>query len=188
MMCFLFYFSSQNKMNMNYFDIIVGIILILAIIKGFKNGLIIEFASLSALVLGLLGAVKFSSITESWLIKYMQWEHIGIVAFLLTFVIIVICVHLVARVTDKFIKAVALGVVNRIFGALFSLLKYAFVISVLVSVITGLERNFKIIPDHQKESSFLYEPISSIAPMIFPYLRFEGIKEQVSGVTRGTEV
>jgi len=173
---------------MNYFDIVIGVILILGLVKGFKNGLVIELAALAALVLGLLGAVHFSGITESYLSQYLESNHIGIIAFIITFVLIVIGIHLLARVLDKLIKAVALGPVNRIMGALFSLLKYAFIISVLLAVVNGLERNFKFIPEAQKESSILYEPIASIAPFVFPYLEFDTVKEQYEEATKHIEI
>ncbi len=173
---------------MNYFDIVIGIILILALVRGFKNGLVVELAALAALVLGLLGAVHFSGITESYLSQYLSSNYIGIIAFIITFVLIVIGVHLLARVIDKLIQAVALGTLNRIMGALFSLLKYAFIISVLMAVVNGLERNFKFLPEAQKESSRLYEPIASIAPFVFPYLKFDTVTEQFEEAAKGVEI
>ena len=38
---------------MNYIDIILGVLLIIAAIRGFRKGFIIELASLAALVLGI---------------------------------------------------------------------------------------------------------------------------------------
>ena len=163
---------------MNYFDIVTGILLILALIKGFKNGLIIELASLAALVLGLFGAIKFSSITETYLIEYIDSTHIGLVAFIITFVLIVVGVHLLAKMVDKLVSAIALGTANRVLGAVFSLLKYAFIISVIMAVLGSFERTFSVIPQEQKESSKLYAPLRSIAPFVFPYLQFNKLNEQ----------
>ncbi len=157
---------------MNYFDIVIGIILIIAIVRGFKNGLIIELATLAALVLGVWGAVKFSSITEQWLIQYFNNDYIGIFSFLLTFVGIVVLVHLVAKAVDKLVKAIALGFVNRVFGAVFSCLKVGFILSILMAVFASFDRTFDIIPQETRESSILYEPLATFAPSIFPYLDF----------------
>lgn len=173
---------------MNYFDIIVGILLILAIIKGFKNGLIIELASLAALVLGLFGAIKFSSIAEKFLIQYIDSSHIGLIAFIVTFIAIVIVIHLIAKVVDKMVSAIALGVINRILGALFSMLKYAFIISVLLAILVSFEKTYSIIPEEQKDNSHLYEPLRSIAPSIFPYLQFDDVKEQIDDARKGIDV
>lgn len=173
---------------MNYFDIITGILLILAIIKGFKNGLIIELASLAALVLGLFGAIKFSSITETFLIEHINSSHIGIIAFIVTFIAIVIGVHLIAKMVDKLISAIALGVINRILGALFSLLKYAFIISVILAILGSFEKTYSLIPEEQKDKSHLYEPLRSIAPFVFPYLQFNDVKEKIEDARKGIDI
>jgi len=157
---------------MNYFDIIVGIILILALVKGIRSGLIIELASLAALVLGVLGAVKFSGFTESWISQHWDSQYIGVASFIITFIVIVILVHLIAKAIDKLVKAVALGLLNRLAGGVFSLVKYAFIMSILLAVFASFDKTFRIIPEDTKESSILYEPLSKFAPSVFPYLRF----------------
>lgn len=166
---------------MNYFDIVIGIILIIALVKGFKNGLVIELASLAALVLGVVGAIKFSDITETWLLNYFDSDYIGLIAFLLTFVGIVVVVHIVAKAVDKLVKAVALGMINRLLGAVFSVVKIGFIVSILLSVFVSFDRTFNIIPEDTRESSMLYEPLSEFAPSLFPYLNFdkEGAKEKI---------
>ena len=173
---------------MNYFDIVAGILLILAVVKGFKNGLIIELASLAALVLGLFGAIQFSSITESYLIDYIDSSYIGIAAFIITFILIVIGVHLIAKAVDKLVSAIALGMVNRVLGAIFSLLKYAFIISVILAILGSFERTYNVIPEDQKESSHLYAPLKSIAPSIFPYLQFEDVRSQIDNAKKGIDI
>lgn len=180
---FLFYF-----IWMNYFDIVAGILLILAVIKGLKNGLIIELASLVALVVGLFGAIEFSSITEAYLIEHIDSSYIGVVAFIITFVLIVVGVHLLAKVVDKLVSAIALGMVNRVLGALFSLLKYAFIMSVVVAILGSFEQTYSVIPNEQKENSKLYEPIRSIAPSVFPYLRFDEVREQIDNAKRSINI
>lgn len=173
---------------MNYLDIIVGALLAFALFKGFKNGLIIELASLAALVLGILGAVKFSCITAGYLSQYIDSGHIGLIAFIVTFILIVVGIHMVARVVDKLVAAVALGFVNRFLGAAFSILKYAFIMSVVIAVLNGFGRGFDIIPKEQKENSFLYGPVSSIAPSVFPYLYFDEVKDKLEDVTTVAEI
>ncbi len=173
---------------MNYIDIVVGIILVVAIIKGFKNGLIIELASLAALIIGLLGAIKFSNVTENYLSQYWNSDHIGIIAFIITFILIVVGIHVAAKALDKLISAVALGIINRIAGATFSFLKYAFILSVLLAVTESLDKRMKILPPDQKEGSFLYKPLSALAPATFPYLRFDGVKDKVKEATEDINI
>ncbi|NPA38128.1 MAG: CvpA family protein [Chlorobi bacterium] len=169
---------------MNYFDIIVGLILVFALFKGIKKGLVIELASIAALVLGVWGAVKFSGVTESYLSEHIDSGYIGLIAFFVTFILIVIGVHILAKLVDKLVSAVALGFVNRLLGGAFSVIKYAFVISVLMAVVNGIDERIDIIPESQKESSVLYKPISDFSLIVFPYLHFDDIKEKAksSGV------
>ncbi len=173
---------------MNYFDIVVGILLLIAIVKGFRNGLVIELASLAALVLGVLGAIKFSSFTEGWLQEYFSSNYIGIISFLLTFIAIVIGVHLIAKLIDKLVQAVALGIVNRLLGAAFSFIKYGFILSILLAIFTSFDKAMNLIPQETRDKSILYQPLSEFAPKVFPYLYFDKDKirdevEDATGVT-----
>ena len=167
---------------MNYIDIIIAIPLIWGLYQGFSKGLIISAASLAALVLGVYGAIKFSHITSFYLINNFDLsdKYLPIIAFAVTFVAIVVLVHMLAKMLDKLVKAVALGFVNRITGMAFNVIKYAFLISIVIGIFEGFDKKMNFIPKDMKEQSLLYEPLSAIAPIIFPYLNFEKIKEDTS--------
>jgi membrane protein required for colicin V production len=165
---------------MNYLDLILAIPLIWAIYKGFTKGLIFSVASLLALILGIFGAIHFSGITsvfiESWF--HPEERYLKLISFSLTFIIIVIGVHLLAYFIDKVIKAVALGIINRLAGLIFNLIKMAFILSVLLSLINYINHFSSFIPEKDIEESVLYKPVSSFAPAIFPYFKFEDLKEK----------
>ncbi|MCK4661872.1 MAG: CvpA family protein [Bacteroidales bacterium] len=163
---------------MNFIDIIIIIPLLWSAYKGFSKGLIITVASLAALILGIFGAIKFSDFTSQYLIENFDFnpDYLPIISFALTFVLIVIGVHLIARLLDKLVKAVALGFLNRISGLIFGIIKTAFIISIILVVLNGFDKNLKFISPETKENSILYKPLSSFAPLIFPYLDFKNIK------------
>ncbi|WP_291858333.1 CvpA family protein [Marinilabilia sp.] len=152
---------------MSYFDIIVGILLILAALKGLKNGLIKELAGLTALILGIILAVQFSDVTARFLSGFFHSNHMPIISFLLTFILVVVVVHLIAQLLHTLINAVALGVFNRILGLAFGVLKAGFIISILLLglQVFGLE-NSVVTPIEQRRSK-LYPPVKGAAPMIF---------------------
>ena len=56
---------------MNYIDIAIVGLVIFGAVKGFSKGFIIEAASLIALILGLIGALLFSSTVGTLLEKYL---------------------------------------------------------------------------------------------------------------------
>ena len=165
---------------MNYFDVIFLVILVWSAYRGLTRGFIIMAASLAALVLGIWGAIRFSDITAGLLTGKLQMEprYIGLAAFALTFVAIVIAVHLVARAADKLVKAVALGFANRLLGLAFAVLKNAFIISIVLVILNTINERRPFLPGKQIEESFLYVPLSRLAPTVFPYLNFDRIRQK----------
>jgi membrane protein required for colicin V production len=156
---------------MNYFDIIVGILLLLAAIKGFKDGFIIELASLAALALGIIAAIRFSELTAEFLSGYIHSQYLGIIAFCVTFVGVVIVVHLIAKLVDKLVKAVALGWINRVMGMAFGVLKAGLILSVLLLALNifGLEQ--MVAPADIQQESFLYPSVKEAAPRLLDLFR-----------------
>ena len=157
---------------MNYFDIIIIIPLLWGAFKGFKKGLIIEIASLVALFLGVWGGVKFSSISAEYLSEMFDISEkiMPLISFAITFILIVIAVFTLAKLLQKFIKMVALGLVNKITGAIFGLLKFALIISVILNLVNNVNAEVNFIEPEMKNSSLLYEPVSKIALVLIPGL------------------
>lgn len=166
---------------MNYFDLIFAIILIYSAYKGFSKGLVIQVASLIALLLGIFGAIKFSDITADFLVQKfaLETQYLPLISFAVTFIGIVICVHLIARIVDKLMKAIALGFINRIAGVVFGVIKTAFIISIILVIINNADKRLNFLPREKLDDSLLYKPLSNFAPYIFPYLNFDDIKDSI---------
>ena len=166
---------------MNILDIIFLVPLLFALYRGFKKGLIHMAASLLALVLGIVGAIKlrplFASLLDS--VFTINPEYMNVIAFSVAFVTIVLVVHLLAYVAEKVIKAVALNLVNRLLGMAFGLLVTAFVISMILWPVNQVNAEKQIIKPKHIEGSFLYKPLSAFAPAIFPYLKKQDWKQYV---------
>jgi len=160
---------------MNILDIILAVFLLWALVKGFKNGLIIELASLAALVLGFYGALRFSYYTSDILTQHftIQGRTLHITSFAITFILIVVLVHMLAKALDKLVRAVALGFFNRFLGMLFGIIKMAFILSILLVPVNAVNRNAHFIPDETIKSSLLYGPVSRFAPTIFSAFSFD---------------
>ena len=165
---------------MNTVDLVFAILLLWAAYRGFTKGFIVQLATLAALLLGILGAVLFSDFTSGLIIKKfdVSGQYLPILSFAVTFIVIVIAVHLLAKALNKLIDAIALGIVNRLLGVLFSLLKTAFIVSIVLVLINKADNKYNFIPDETKDESLLYKPLSNFAPMIFPYLNFDKIRDK----------
>ena len=157
---------------MNYIDIIILIILGFAVVRGFINGLVIEVASLAALIFGIWGAIKFSGFTSVKLYEFfdMSGQFIGIISFIITFLIIVVIIHFIGMLINKLMEAIALGFLMKLLGTVFGLLKTVLIMSVIFVVLNSINSRRSFLPAEQLQESFLYNPISDIAPALFPII------------------
>ncbi|MBN2862453.1 MAG: CvpA family protein [Bacteroidales bacterium] len=157
---------------MNWIDLVIVIILGIGVVRGFIDGFVKEVAALAALILGIWGAIKFSAFTAAKLYDWfdMTGQYVGIIAFMVTFGIIVVVIHFVGILADKMIKAISLGFLNRILGILFGLIKNVLILSVIFSVLNAIDARKPFINKSKIAESKLYNPISDIVPAIFPVL------------------
>lgn len=158
---------------MNYFDIIIVIPLIWGAYKGFKKGIIIEVASFIALGFGIWGGMKFSSISAKYLSNAFDIAEniMPLVSFAVTFIAIVIVVFTLAKMLQKIVSMVALGFVNKAAGALFGMLKFGLIMSVIVNFSNVVNEQIQFIEPEMKNNSILYEPIGKVAQIIVPGLK-----------------
>ncbi|WP_103068943.1 CvpA family protein [Aquimarina sediminis] len=155
---------------MNYLDIILGIFLLWGLIKGFSKGLFSSLASLVALVVGIYIAVHFSHIAGRYLEEYVNWQEgaTKLVAFAITFIVVVILVSLAGKILTKVADYAALGILNKILGGAFGVLKMAFIASVIIIFIDAINRNITLIKEETLNASVLYNPVRKLAPMVLP--------------------
>jgi len=160
-------FSLQR---MSYLDIIIIIPLLWGLYRGFTKGFIIELATLIALCLGMVGAIKFSDFVSNYCRINFNWtsEYLPQISFVITFIIIVVLVYLIAKAIEQFVRLAALGIVNRIAGSVFGVFKFAIALSCLIYVINTMRTADKIFTAEQKEKSILYRPVASIATTVIP--------------------
>ena len=113
---------------MGLLDILLGIPLIWGLWKGLKNGLFMEIASIVALIAGIYGAIHFSYITGNYLSEHLEWDerNMSIIAFVITLVLIIIIVHLAGKLLTKVANFAMLGLLNKIAGGIFGVLKLPF--------------------------------------------------------------
>ncbi|MGE5426466.1 MAG: CvpA family protein [Methylococcaceae bacterium] len=165
---------------MNYIDIVLAILLFIAAIQGFRKGFIIEFASLAALILGIWGGIKFSDLTARFITKYTGYysDYLALIAFFITFILIVILIHLMGKMLDSIVKAAMLGFLNRLAGIVFGVLKTALILSILLLLFDEVDQNVHILPVKQKEESKIYEPMKQVVPTLLPFIKLWDIKDK----------
>lgn len=160
---------------MNYLDIVLAILLLWGLIKGLKNGFFIELASLVALIAGVYGAIHFSYYAVNYLSDKVNWDEntVNLAAFALTFIVIVLIVSLAGKLLTKIADIVMLGMLNKLLGAIFGILKTAFVLSVIIMFLNAFTDRFQLLDEETKDSSILYQSVAPLAPMLLPNLMKE---------------
>lgn len=155
---------------MNWLDIALAIPLLWFMIRGFRNGFIIELASLAALILGIFVALHFSFYAEDYLRENFEIadNYLTIISFVITFVITAVVIIIVGKIIHKLFNFIALGLLNKLAGGIFGLLKAALVLSIILYFLNGFDS--ALIKTDVKEKSILYDPIESLAPRILPML------------------
>lgn len=168
--------AGLNKtMTINLIDIIFLVPLMLFAWSGYKKGLIIEAATLGALILGLYFAIYFSDIAGSLLNENFKIDpkYVGAISFVVTFVAVVFGVIAVGKMLEKVVNVLLLGFLNKIAGSVFGILKGALFISILIFAFSyfGLENS--VFSDESRQKSLFYEPIKSVAPELASWLNLE---------------
>ncbi|MDY8138774.1 CvpA family protein [Aquimarina sp. 2201CG5-10] len=155
---------------MNYIDIILGILLLWGLVRGFMKGLFVSLASLVALVAGIYIAVHFSHLVGDYLQQYVDWQEsvIKLTAFAITFILVVILISMAGKLLTKIADLASLGIVNKLLGAAFGVLKFAFIASVVLMFVDAVNQKVTFIKQETLDSSILYKPVRTLAPTVLP--------------------
>lgn len=167
---------------MSFIDIIFAALLGYAIYKGLKNGLFVEVASLLALIVGIFIAIKFSHIVRAVIETKVSWDpkYIEITAFALTFIAVVIVIHLSAKLLTKIVDFAYLGWINRLAGAGFSILKTILALSIVILLFEKININNILVEEETLNDSIFYNPTKEISAFVYPQIEewYESFSEK----------
>lgn len=157
---------------MSVLDIVLIAFIGFGLVRGLMKGFFVEIASLIALISGVYGAIHFSNYAETFIDKNSQWDEktVNIVAFAVTFLIIVLAIALAGKALTKLADFAALGIVNKLLGGLFGALKIALILSVVLNIFDSMNRSVPLTDEKSIADSVLYAPVKSIVPLIFPII------------------
>lgn len=145
-------------------DIVVAVILILAIIKGYRLGLIVALFSFLAFIIGLAAALKLSAVVADHLGKAIKVSDkwLPIISFAVVFLIVVLLVRLGAKFIQKTVELAMLGWVNRLGG----ILLYAGLYILIFSVLLFYADQLNFIKQETKTESVTYNYIQPWSPKL----------------------
>lgn len=155
---------------MSVLDIILSVLLLFGLVRGFMKGLFVEVASLVALIAGIYGAIHFSYYAANILENKVNWDekYINIAAFAITFVLIILIISLAGKALTKLADFAALGIINKLLGGVFGALKIGIILSIVLMIFSRMNKSIPFFSEDELKNSILYEPVKTIAPLIFP--------------------
>ena len=155
-------------MSLNYIDYIIIVLLVLFVIHGYRKGIIIGLATIAALVLGIYAAVHFSNYLDTTLMEHLHPSRkwLPVLSFSITFLLVVIAVMIVAKLTEKLVDVVGMGFFNRLGGAALGVVKGFILISILLFLITSVDPKGKWLTDQDKKASFFYSRVAGVFPKL----------------------
>ena len=164
---------------MDFIDIVFAVLLGFAAFKGLKNGLFVEFASVISFFIGIYIAVKFSYVVGGFI---GDSKTAKVAAFIITLLLVVIGIHLLAKVFSGIASTLFLGWLNKLGGAFFALLKTTLLLGVVLSLFQKVNLNNALISKETQENSIFFNPILKTSEFMLPVLTgwFESLKKNVS--------
>ena len=175
-------FFILHSFTMSFLDIVLGVILVIGVFKGIKNGLFVELASLISLILGIYIAIKFSYLARVMLSGFVHWnpKTIQIIAFIITFLIVVIAISLLAKFLTGIANFAQLGVINSLGGGFFRLLKTILILSIFLNLFEKINFNHVFAKKETLDKSIFYRPIQQSAGFIYPSIEkwYEDLKKK----------
>ena len=123
---------------MNTFDIIISAIFGYCLIRGLFRGLIKELASIVGVLSGFYAAYTYYQEIERLISDFISnTAYLNIVSFLMIFCFIFIVISIMGIIIKYLLNIVFLGWVDRLFGAVFGMIKALLIASVLLIAFTS---------------------------------------------------
>ena len=153
---------------MNGFDIILGIPLLYAAYRGFREGIIVQLGGIAGLFIGVYFAFRHSSAVGQWLHTDPP------IAAAVGFVVI-----LLAVLIKGIFKLAGLGPIDAIGGILLGVFKMAVILSLLLYAFETVNSTTRWVENDRYTEAALYKPVRSTTALLFPYLDL--MKNKITG-------
>jgi len=160
---------------MNWFDLLVGILLLIAFINGYRKGLIMQLVGLATLVLAAIfgGRLAGRILPEITRLTELSPDAARVLSFVLAFALIAIVLSLIGRLIQKFIDVVFLSFINRMLGSVIAAGTMMLLLSIILNLVLMLDKNETVINGEIRKESFFFGRVEAVVPAIVPYMNKE---------------
>ena len=158
--------------NMNWFDLIVLILLLISVINGYRKGLIGQLVGLAIILLSAIFVGNLATYILPILNDYLDLPAnlSRALSFLIAFATIAIVISIIGKIIQKLLNIVLLGFVNRMLGSIIAIGTLMFGLSIILNLVLMIDKKENLISKEIKEESFFFERVEAVVPAIVPFL------------------
>jgi len=155
-------------------DIIVILLFIVGIFRGWKKGLLWSIASFLAVIVGIFLSLKLAHLVADYLQinNIFTSRYMLIISYLLIFLTTFLIFKFVSKLLEKLLDIMFLGLINNLLGALL----YGVFMLFIASSLLWLVNEAKLVSEKYKVNSKAYQVIEPLAPkaiqIISPYIPY----------------
>ena len=162
---------------MFWFDLVLLICLVAGIIKGLADGLVKQVIALFALVIAVYLSGFVAGLIRDFINRNFDIGDAGspfvlsAVYYMLAFVLILSGLLALGNLINKAINYTPIGIINRLFGAIFGGLITILCLSIVLNIFAVFDPDSAIIPKQMKEKSVHYNKVKDVFPKIYPSIK-----------------
>ena len=146
----------------------MGLIITWGAYNGFSKGLVKELTSVLSIISGIFLAKNFYPYLDIKLKTIFESESsfISILSSMIILSLTIMIFKIIARFLTKFLKLIALGLLNRIAGAVFGIIKSLLLLCIVIFIFSKINNITYAIDDATLDQSFLYSNLEKINDII----------------------
>ncbi len=156
-------------------NIAIIAIAIAAIIWGAYKGFVTQIVGIIGIILGLYLASKLTPGIAGWLNEYFGGENsldgLKIGCYIVLFIIIVILCKLIGKTLDKVFNLTILGVVNRILGSIFCLVKVGLLLCAVAALLIYASDAMSLDLGEKLKESSAFSYLLKMSETVLPHLK-----------------
>lgn len=177
-------------MELNYFDIVAGVIILLLGLKGIINGFFKEIFGLVGIIGGIFVASRVGDDVGQYLsdaiFNFSNQSAISFTGFLVSLAIFWVLMIVTGMIFQKLSKLSGLGALDKILGFVFGASKFFLIAAVIAFAISNI-KSLKPTLDSMMENSILYPVFVSTGGFIMkidPVEEVANVEENIDTLTQ----
>jgi len=169
---------------MNYLDILIIAFIAYGAYRGYKNGLVMEVATLVGLILGIYLAIIASDTAGLIVAGVVDWNPLPfqIIAFLLVFVLVSFSLKFLAIIVEKIFKILLVNFINKLGGLVLGAFKFTLIAGVALLLLAST--SLKLLPESTRLDCITCSPVTKLVNHIFPEMEHLGFWENTRNEER----